>query len=95
MNYKSGPLQVVIMAQNILASSHEQSTVNFTPDQSLYQEDLNAIAHSASDIVDLFPSDSDIGRSYANLARAASETSKALERLAAYAEERRTSKGYA
>ena len=81
------------MAYNILANSRKQSTFNST--QSLYQKDLNAIAHAASDIVESFGSDSDIGRSYANLASAAAETSKALAKLALYAETRRTRKAYA
>ena len=91
--YKIGAAYLGALAKSILANSRKQSTFNFT--QPLYQKDLNAIAHAASDIVESFGSDSDIGKSYANLARAASETSKALAKLALYAETRRARKAYA
>jgi len=64
------------MAKSILADSREQST--FIPSQSLYQEDLNAIANAAKNIAESFDSDSAIGQGYSNLAKAATATCKLL-----------------
>jgi len=56
--------------------------------QSTLQDDTNAMNQAASEMVQEFGKDSDIGQSYLKLAEAAEKASVAFERLLKFGEER-------
>jgi len=56
--------------------------------QTTLQDDANAINQAASEMVQEFGKDSEIGQSYLKLAEAAEKASAAFERLIKFGEER-------